>query len=167
MPTNPAEDWWDVAQICANGHMVNPETLRSPDYNKAFCSRCGATTLTACPDCNKPIRGEHHISGFVGFSGASVPGYCEHCGTAYPWTSAQLETAREIAGELEGLTDEEREQLRASLDDLVRDTPRTDLAATRFRRLVGKARGEGVALLRASVTAIATEAAKAAILGPH
>jgi hypothetical protein len=79
----------------------------------------------------------------------------------------KLNAARQLADEIEGLSQEEREQLTTSLDDLVRDTPMTEVAAMRFKRLMAKAKGEGVALLRASVPAMAPEAAKTAIFGPH
>jgi hypothetical protein len=49
-----------------------------------------------------------------------------------------------MAEEVEGLTKEERQSLRASLDDLVRDSPHTTVAATRFKRIAGKA-GKGAA----------------------
>jgi hypothetical protein len=43
-----------------------------------------------------------------------------------------------LADELDDLTAEEREILKGSLDDLVADTPRTALAATRFKKLVAR-----------------------------
>jgi hypothetical protein len=45
---------------------------------------------------------------------------------------------------LENLTPEEREKLKKSIDELVQDTPKTQLAATRFKQLVAKA-GESTA----------------------
>lgn len=62
----------------------------------------------------------------------------------YAWTEARIGAAKELAEETEDLSDEERQTLKASLDDIVRDTPRTTLAATRFKRVAAKT-GKGTA----------------------
>ena len=71
----------------------------------------------------------------------TAPTFCHRCGKAYPWTASALEAARLLAEESESLSLNEREQLKSSLDGLVRDT-RTTLAATRFMKLAVKA-GKG------------------------
>jgi hypothetical protein len=43
-----------------------------------------------------------------------------------------------LADELDELSPDDKELLKGSLDDLVADTPRTPLAATRFKKLVAK-----------------------------
>ena len=79
---------------------------------------------------------------------------------AFPWTSARLAAAKESAGEVEGLSDDERETLKNSLDDLTTDTPKTEVAASRVKRLLAKS-GKFAAdtLLKVLVT-VATESAK-------
>ncbi len=62
------------------------------------------------------------LGGFVGFD-----------------REVKLKAARELSDELENLSLEERERLKKSLDDIVRDTPQTTVAATRFKKLVAKA----------------------------
>ena len=74
------------------------------------------------------------------------PSFCHKCGKPYPWTEATLRAAQELSDEIEGLTHAERNVLKRSLDDIVRDTPQTTVAATRFKRLAaksGKAAAEG------------------------
>jgi hypothetical protein len=89
--------------------------------------------------------------------------FCLNCGKTYPWTQSRLAAAKELALEAEDLSDEEREQLAGSLDDIVADTPRTQLAISRFKRLMAKAgKGTGQAM-REIVAQISTEAAKRAI----
>jgi hypothetical protein len=60
---------------------------------------------------------------------------------------------------LGGLNHEEREVLKASLDDLVRDTPSTPLAAIRFKRIVAKAGKEVPGFFRELLVGVASSAA--------
>jgi hypothetical protein len=91
------------------------------------------------------------------------PAFCGECGKPFPWTERRLEAARELALEADHLSDEERKQLAESLPDLARDTPRTQVAATRFRRLAAKAGAETANALRAVLIDVMSEAAKKAI----
>jgi hypothetical protein len=52
--------WYDTAQICINGHIINSMSKSHPEHNKKFCDKCGAQTITNCPNCNAPIRGYYH-----------------------------------------------------------------------------------------------------------
>jgi len=65
-----------------------------------------------------------------------------------------------MAKELDGLNDEERSQLAASFDDLVRECPRTSLAATRFKKLIAKAGGMAGETFKKILVEIASETAK-------
>jgi len=65
--------------------------------------------------------------------------FCHDCGKPYPWTEGRLKAARDLAGEMEKLDTSEREALSKSLDDLVRETPQTQVAVTRFKKLMTKA----------------------------
>lgn len=134
------EFWYDTALVCLNRHVVNDEMIARPAHNASHCSVCGAATISACPQCHEPIRGYYH-SGVAVFFGhkPKPPAYCHGCRTPYPWTKARLEAAQEMARELHGLDERERELLAASLPDLMIDGPRTELAATRAKRLVAKA----------------------------
>lgn len=42
----PEDDYWDVAQVCLNGHLVTSTAATYPQHQEKFCSRCGAQTLT-------------------------------------------------------------------------------------------------------------------------
>jgi hypothetical protein len=158
-------DGFDVAQVCGNGHMINDATLRYPASSKAFCPKCGSATMIACPSCQKPIRGYHFVAGVLSTFKTPVPSYCEHCGAAYPWTAAGASAARELAAEVEGLSDDERSLLTSSLDDLMHDTPATEVAAFRFRKLMAKGKGEAVGAFRTVALGLMTEAAKRAVMG--
>jgi hypothetical protein len=122
-----------TAQICQNGHVIVTGMETSPDLKADYCKDCGAGTTTKCPACGTPIRGRYDVEGFIGLTEYTAPSFCHACGAAYPWTAAKLEAARELADELDGLTADERESLKGTLDDLVKDTPRTQIASTRFK----------------------------------
>ena len=93
------------------------------------------------------------------------PKFCFSCGEAFPWTAAKIEAARELANELDELSTGERQVLRSAIDDLTSDTPRTELAAHRYRRIAGKLGGGAANALKAVMLEVATEAAKKLILG--
>ena len=77
-----------------------------------------------------------------------------------------MAAARELADEQNALTAEEREQLKATLPDLAASTPRTALAAGRFKRLVAKAGAGAADAFHDLLVDVLSEAAKKAIWGP-
>ena len=130
------KDWYDTAQICTSGHVINSCSISMPHLNRNFCERCGAPTITECPyqGCHSIIRGEFQAS-----SSFTRPSFCSDCGQPYPWTEAKIKAAQELADELDNLSLQEREMLKRSLDDIVKDSPQTTVAATRFKKLAAKA----------------------------
>jgi hypothetical protein len=151
--------WYDVMQVCRNGHKVTALLTSHPEHGKQFCSVCGAASVSKCHKCQADIQGYHHLPGLVGGS-TPVPAFCHACGSPYPWTEVRLEAARELAQELQGLSEDERQTLKTSLDDLVRDTPRTALAATRFKRVAAKAGKGAVDAFKEVLVGVISEAAK-------
>jgi hypothetical protein len=152
---------YDIAQVCPNGHVANSTTIETPEFSDDFCEECGEPTMTSCPSCSKPIRGTPMFA--ITFGGYKPPAFCRNCGAGFPWTSARLKAAREVASEADQLSEEERKDLANTLDDLVRDVPGTQVSAGRFKRLVAKA-GAGTAnALKDILVDIASETAKKAI----
>jgi hypothetical protein len=68
-----------------------------------------------------------------------------------------------MLAEVETLTVEEKEVLNKSLEDLVRDTPTTQVAVVRFKKFLPKAGREIAAGLRSILINIVNEAAKKAL----
>jgi len=155
---------YDVAQICLNGHVITAMAGHVPERTRNFCEDCGAATITECPSCDQSIPGFYLNSAVVG-SLYEPPAFCGDCGKPYPWTGRRLEAARELALEAGSLSSDERGQLIASFDDLTRDTPRTQVAVGRFKRLAAKAGVETASALRAVLVDVMSEAAKKAIWG--
>ena len=118
-----------------------------------------------CASCNTPIRGYYHVPGVIGFYDYQKPSYCHNCGTAFPWTVSSLEAAREFADELDVLTQEEKEQLKNSFPDLVKNTPKTTVAETRFKKLMKKAGSEAYDGMKSILINVVSEAVKKSMFG--
>ena len=159
IPTLELKDGgWDIAQICIQGHLVSEGVGAFPEHRQAYCRSCGSGTVWSCGSCDEAIRGALMLG--VGVSQYKVPGHCHGCGSPYPWTATRVEAMRELAHELDGLSSEEQEQLAESFEELMTDTPRMELMATRFNRLIKQSAGAGrKALVSLAVTAF-TEKAK-------
>jgi hypothetical protein len=154
---------YSSAQICLNGHLITDILSISPHQHEEHCHVCGKRTITACETCGSAIRGQE-LDGFYD-DDYSPPSYCHNCGSAYPWTAAKLQAAKELAEELDDLTPDERDKLKGTLDDLVADTPRTALAATRFKKLTAKAGSAIAEGFRQILVDVVSESAKKMIWG--
>ena len=156
--------WYDVAQVCLSGHLINDRAKSSPQHNQAFCGKCGKATIMACPKCNAPLRGYYHVPRVVALGASDfTAGFCLACGAPYPWTAEKLEAARAYADEADGLSPEEKETLKMSFDDLIVDSPKTQLAAIRFKKLLPKVGQQIGGALRDLLIDIVSEAAKKAL----
>jgi hypothetical protein len=149
-------DGYDVAQICLKGHVINATAKGLPVHNTDFCNKCGAATIIECPECKVEIRGRYHNV----MGGFRAPAFCHKCGKPYPWTKLKIEAAHELAQELDQLTPEEKEMLSKSIDDIVTDSPRTTLGATRFKKIMAKVGKEAAAAFKEVLVDVASEAAK-------
>ncbi len=160
------DNWYDTAQICTSGHVINSCSVSIPKHNKNFCDRCGAPTLTNCQNCNALIKGYYHQSNVMALiyhTDLMLPSFCPDCGGSYPWTEAKLKAAKELSDELDNLSLEERETLKKSLDDIVRDTPQTTVAVNRFKRLIAKAGKPAADAFRDILVDVLSEAIKKSI----
>jgi hypothetical protein len=162
MPKNPAE--YDTAQICERGHVVTESFHDYPAHGRKFCEQCGTKTITACPQCNNEIRG--YLRGVMPTLGdIDPPAFCAECGKPYPWTAAKIHAAKALADEIDELPDKDKLLFKASLDEIAADTPMTEVAVMRVKKVfrnLPKASGE--ALKRATIQ-VATDAAKALLTG--
>lgn len=155
--------WWDIGQICLNGHTVNQQVIAERDHCQAFCGTCGKATIVACRHCGEPIRGVYHLTGSYVVETMPVLAYCLHCGRAYPWTDRRIQAAKELAREIDRLKPAERELLSHSIEDLLAETPRTHLAVTRFKRLVAKAGPDAGSALQEMLVNVVSEAVRRAL----
>jgi len=117
-----------------------------------FCDRCGAELISTCPECDYPLK---HAS-----DGGDSPRYCRGCGKPYPWTATALRLTKEYADQIQVLSVEEKDELKQSFDDLTMDTPRTPVAASRYKRILTSAGPVAKEILTKTLTAVMTKAAK-------
>jgi len=155
---------YETAEICINGHVITDSLSLFPHQHEEHCHLCGKPTIKACQSCGCAIRGLEP-AGIICDADYSPPAFCHSCGAPYPWTEATLVAAKELADELDDLSPEERETLGGSLDDLIADTPRTALAATRFKQLVAKAGPAVAEAFKELLIEVVTESAKRQIWG--
>jgi hypothetical protein len=155
----------DIAQLCIAGHWANSRVRDMPEFNKAFCDECGSKTIAACPKCKGPIPGG--VPGITSFSDKPdpAPKFCVHCGSPYPWTQLALQTALDISDEVTGLSFQQREELKSSIRDLVQESPKTQLAVIRFKKLIGSAGSAIGDALKKTLTDIVSEVIKRQIWG--
>ena len=93
----------------------------------------------------------------------TLPIFCPDCSKPYPWTEEKLKAAQELADEVENLSPEERDLLKKSIDDIVRETPHATVAVSRFKRLVAKAGPVAADMYREILLPLLSEAVKKAI----
>ncbi|MDR5591132.1 DUF2321 domain-containing protein [Christiangramia sp. SM2212] len=88
----------DAYLVCENGHGINSSYYSSPEFNKKFCTTCGAKTRKDCPICGNDIEGEINFENVIDLSGGitPVPDICKHCGEAFPWKSEKEEILQNL-----------------------------------------------------------------------
>lgn len=132
--------FYHTAQICKNGHIINHRADTEPLRNKPYCSSCGSETLISCPSCNAKILGDYEVEGF-GFplSYDIAPAFCHNCGKPYPWTESALLAAAGLIYEEENIPDDLKDRTVETLTDVIVETPKTTLAATRLKKCLASA----------------------------
>jgi hypothetical protein len=146
----------EPAQMCRKGHVVNEQSEADPGANRDYCPICGSETVLACADCGAKITS----SDTNPYREFKIPSYCHGCGKPLPWTEMALLAANEYVDDLDQLSPDEKLVLKGTFDDLTSDTPRTAVAASRFKNLVNKIGPIAGALLQKIIETVATEAAK-------
>ena len=89
---------YDAYLVCENGHGVNSSYYSSPEFNKKFCTDCGAPTFKECPNCGTDIEGEmiyDNVVDLMGF-GTPVPEICKNCGKDFPWRTKKKKVAKSV-----------------------------------------------------------------------
>jgi len=152
--------WHDVMQVCINGHKITEYAESQPESRQSFCADCGEKTIDACPKCGESIQGHHHMEDVYDFTDDyPVPKHCIHCGAAYPWQVAAIENLKEIFQESE-LSLQDREELDKALPDIMRDTPKTESASLKVKRIMAKLRKPLYDVAIKVVTDVASETTK-------
>ena len=159
--------YYDVAQVCLNGHIITRNAESAPEFRRRFCPKCGEPTITKCPHCQSPIPGEYHVEGVVVVTRHTPPPpkFCHACGAPYPWTERKIKAAKALADEMENLSPSEKKTLKQSLDELYRDTPEAEVAAVRFKRIMAKVGKESYIAMKEIMIGIVSEAVRKSLFG--
>jgi hypothetical protein len=146
----------EPAQICHKGHIVNQAARFDAAANRKFCPKCGSETLLACPVCNAGITSSdtNPYRPFV------IPSYCPDCGKPFPWVESAVAAAEEFADKLDALDAAEKADLKATVPDLISNTPRTPLAVSRFKKAISKIGPSAASSLTQILVSVLTEEAK-------
>lgn len=152
--------FYDVAQVCPNGHVANSSARERAASNKDYCDRCGEKTITACPDCGKNIKGDYHYDNVSGFIPYNPPAFCQYCGSAFPWTKRAMEAAITLANESGDLSQDEQDQFAKSVEAITRDTPEAKVAGGRIVRLLKKMGQVTADAVKDTLVNVASEAVK-------
>lgn len=151
-----------LAQVCPNGHVATTAADANPELREAFCSQCGEATSTNCQKCNAPIRGDYHVEGVFG-SGYEPPAFCHNCGSRFPWTERKIAGAVELVEVGADLSPEEVQQFKDDLTELTKDSPKTQAASIRFKKVMAKVGNSVASGVREIVVNVLSEAAKKAL----
>jgi hypothetical protein len=91
----------DAYLVCENGHGINDSFYSRPQFNKDFCTKCGAATLKSCPGCHKDIEGAFQHVGLklLGLTPKPVPDICKYCGKDFPWRSHKKQVVENLKKE--------------------------------------------------------------------
>ena len=151
--------YYEVAQVCLNGHVITGHYNSSPEFRKPYCNKCGSATIHKCPNCEENIQGDYIVFGVPPISSKKhAPVYCSNCGQPFPWTESRLQAARELAEEMEDLY--KNEELVESLPDLISDNPRTTVAATKWKKALSQVGRYTAEAFREILVDIVSESAK-------
>lgn len=155
-----------VAEACPNGHISTSSADQYPELREKFCSQCGEATTTQCPNCTASIRGYYYVEGVLSFGETyEPPAYCYNCGGSFPWTERKVASAVELVEVGADLTPEEIQQFRTDLTELTKDSPKTQVASLRFKKVMTKVGTSVASGVREIVVDVLSEAAKKAIWG--
>lgn len=156
-------DGYDVAQICVNGHVINSMSKTYPEHSSKHCDKCGAETITQCTSCKSEIRGFYHVSGVLSFEEFLAPKFCPNCGKPYPWTEASLKLSFELTDELDELSADEKVTLKASIQEMIKESPNAVVAQTRFKKITAKVGKESLSALKEILVGVLSDAIKKTI----
>ncbi|HXD15986.1 MAG TPA: DUF2321 domain-containing protein [Vicinamibacterales bacterium] len=156
-------DSHDTAQICLNGHWISGSYHDAPEFREPFCKHCGSRTIIQCEHCHTEIRGFYRDA--IPSLERTVPAFCHGCGKPHPWVAAKIHAAKAMVSELQGLTDADRLIIQTSIDDIAANTPMTEVAVVRVKKLIPKVLSSGGEALRKLIVDVASETAAKALKG--
>lgn len=156
---------YDTAQLCLNGHLIT-DRASLIQHRQDFCDKCGAKTIMECQNCNSIIRGHYSVPGVISLGVTyERPNNCYHCGQPYPWTKQIIDDANELINLADNVSEAEQEKAKESFNDLLKETPRSEVALVQFKGFMQKAGSEISSAFRDITVDVLSEAIKKSIWG--
>lgn len=149
------------AQICLNGHVISDWKNNVETY----CSDCGAKTISACPNCNTPIRGDYNDEYALYTTEYKRPSYCFACRNPFPWTQSSIEAIQELIDFDEQLSQEGKDYIDNNISALTTDIPKTKVVATKFKYYLSETANATGNAVKDILVDIISETAKKIIFG--
>ncbi len=154
--------YYDVGQVCLNGHPITGDI--ESGLAQSFCSKCGAPTITNCPNCGESIHGSYNSPGILLVTRYKPGAYCHSCGKPYPWTEKGINAIVDCIREDESFGQDTADKLVQSLPDIIVETPATNLALVRVKKALNFAGKFTADALRQFVIDFGCELAKRSLL---
>jgi len=93
------------------------------------------------------------------------PAFCYNCGCPFPWTERKIAGAVELIEVGADLQPDELRQFQSDVTELTRDSPKTQVASLRFKKVMEKVGVSIASGVRDILVGVLSEAAKKAIWG--
>ncbi|HET6256233.1 MAG TPA: DUF2321 domain-containing protein [Puia sp.] len=154
--------------VCVNGHVVTAKA-NTDQIAEKYCANCGDTIINTCLDCGAFIKGIPRLPSQITppFSYFGNPyirqSYCTNCGKPYPWTKRAEAAAWELIDFANMLNPQEKEEWKATIPVLIKETPKTTVAVIKFRAFAEKAGIELGKAVKDIVVGVVSEVVKKAI----
>ena len=151
---------YKTAAICKNGHIVTSDI--SNGLQSTFCKQCGMEVISQCQNntCNAAIQGKYEVPGVINLCKRTSPSYCHACGKPYPWTEKKIQAAKMLVEDMDELSQEDKKKLSENIDNIITDTPLTEVSANRIKKGLMKVSKETAKAFRDILVSIASEVAK-------
>jgi hypothetical protein len=153
----------DTALVCINGHIITDSIQVDPKPDMKFCDKCGDQLISECQKCSAKIQGREYIPDIMGPRIVHlhyVKPYCYNCGNPYPWLKSKLDAAKELAELIDEISEEEKEILSRSIDEIIIDSPKTEVAALKFKKIISKVGKSAAESFKSILIDVVSEAAK-------
>jgi hypothetical protein len=158
-------DGYDIAQVCKNGHVISSTAGSNPEFRKNFCNKCGERTMMQCESCLKPIKGYYHVEGVLDFSMTyHLPIFCDNCGNPFPWTGTKLKASKDLINFIETISDDEKDDFRLTIEQLIRETSDAPIAKVKFKRYIKRIESDLAKSIKELLLDIVSNSIKPAIL---
>ncbi len=150
---------YHTAEICEKGHIISKNGIKIQN----FCKECGSKVIHRCPSCNSSIDGVVQDAWDFSYK-FDLPYYCDKCGKAYPWTLIAIETIQELLLLDPTFNQDDVNFISNNVSELITETPKTKLVATKMKLLIGKATVATGNLAKEILIDVLSETAKKIIL---